>query len=227
MATNRTTTPRTTVTTTIVGVLAVIFFLGACGGKDESAPAVNVQSADGVQIVDADEAEDLLKEGEERVTTSTTSPSETEETSTTLAVSEAGRSFQTRLGTALTVFNTCLGEAGYTFVGIPGQTEDPIAAEPEYLTALIECNNQSGIANVLQEQGVRQQDLTADEKKEANESGRTVFGCLIDRGWDLGELEPNDNGILSPSRFPAVPPSRQDEFQRDLDACGWNDLELG
>ncbi len=218
MANIHTTTPRTTITTTIVGVLALVLFLGACGGKDESAPSVNVQSADEVQIVDSDEASDLLEEGQDRATSST---------STTLAVSEAGRSFQTRLGTALTVFNTCLGEVGYTFVGIPGQTEDPIAAEPEYLTALIECNNESGIASVLQEQGVRQQDLTASEKKEANESGRTVFGCLIDRGWDLGELEPNDNGILSPSRFPAVPPSRQDEFQRDLDACGWNDLELG
>ncbi len=209
------------------GVLAVILLLGACGGKDEAAPSVNVQSADEVQIVDPDEAEDLLKEGADKATPPTSDPSNTAETSTTLAVNEAGRSFQTRLGTALTVFNTCLGDVGYSFVGIPGQTEDPIAAEPEYLTALIECNNQSGIANVLQEQGVRQQDLTADEKKEANESGRAVFGCLIDRGWDLGELEPNDNGILSPSRFPAVPPSRQDEFQRDLDDCGWNDLELG
>lgn len=216
--TTRPTTRASATTTALLGTLALALTLGACGDKDASAPSVNVQSADGVQIVEADEAEDLLEEGQERATSST---------STTLAVSEASRSFQTRLGTALTVFNTCLGDVGYAFVGIPGQTDDPIAAEPEYLTALIECNNESGIANVLQEQGVRQQDLTADEKKEANESGRAVFGCLIDRGWDLGDLEPNDNGILSPSRFPAVPPSRQDEFQRDLDDCGWNDLELG
>lgn len=205
-------------------LVALVLLLAACGSNSDSAPDVNVQSADQVQIVDADEAEDLLKQGEERATTSTTDPADTQ---TTLDVSEAGRSFQTRLGTALTVFSRCLGESGYTYVGLPGQSEDPVAAEPEYLNALIACNNESGIANVLQEQGARQQDLTADQKKSINESGRLVFDCLADRGWDLGELEPNENGILSASRFPDLPQSRLDEFRRDLDECGWNDLDLG
>ena len=125
------------------------------------------------------------------------------------------------------MFNSCLGEAGFTFVGLPGQSEDPVAQEPAYLGALIACNNESGIGNILAEQNTRQQDLTAEQKVAINESGRMVFSCLIERGWDLGELQPNQNGILTASRFPDIPPSRQTEFQRDLDECGWNDLDLG
>ena len=184
-----------------------------------------VMRADDVQVVSADEAADLLAEGEERAGQATRN--EAEVTETTLSVTEANRSFQVRLGTALTIFNSCLGEAGYDFVGLPGQSDDPVAAEPEYLAALIACNNESGIGAVLAEQNSRQQDLTADQKVAANEAGREVFECLIERGWDLGELKPNQNGILGPSRFPDIAPSRQTEFQRDLDECGWNDLELG
>lgn len=181
--------------------------------------------ADEVQIVSADEAETLLAEGEARAGAATRN--EAEITETTLSVTEANRSFQVRLGTALTIFNSCLGEAGYSFVGLPGQSDDPTAAEPEYLAALIACNNESGIGAVLAEQNDRQQNLTAEQKVAINESGRLVFECLVERGWDLGELEPNQNGILGASRFPDVPPSRQTEFQRDLDECGWNDLDLG
>ncbi len=206
-------------------LLLLTLALAACSGGDGSDAGASVRGADDVQIVGADEASDLLEEGQDRLKAE--AADDAESTTTSLAVTESGRSFQTRLGTALTVFNTCMQEEGYTFVGIPGQTDDPVAAEPEYLNALIACNNESGIGAVMQEQGQRQQNLTADQKKSVNESGRQVFGCLIDRGWDLGDLEANANGILSPTRFPAVPSSRQDEFNRDLDECGWNDLELG
>lgn len=184
-----------------------------------------MRGADDVQIVTAEEAERLLAEGEGKAGAATRNAISA--TETTLSVTEANRSFQVKLGTALTVFNSCLADAGYTFVGIPGQTDDPIAAEPGYLGALISCNNESGIGNILAEQNTRQQNLTAEQKTSINESGRQVFECLIDRGWDMGELQPNQNGILSASRFPDIPPSRQTEFQRDLDECGWNDLDLG
>lgn len=189
------------------------------------APSLRIMRADDVQIVAPDEAERLLAEGEERAGDATRI--EAGPTETTLSVTEANRSFQVRLGTALTVFNSCLADEGYTFVGLPGQSDDPVAAETGYLGALISCNNESGIGNLLAEQNSRQQDLTAEQKVAINEAGREVFGCLIERGWDLGELQPNQNGILTASRFPAIPPSRQTEFQRDLDECGWNDLDLG
>jgi hypothetical protein len=211
-----------------------------CGGSVEAAPNTVVRTADQVQVVSPAEAEQLLADGQARVGDAVrtdrsgrsgpdgeNTDGQADGTGGDLAVTEANRSFQVRLGTALTVFNTCLGEVGYSFVGLPGQTDDPVAAEPGYIGALISCNNESGIGAILAEQNARQQDLTADQKVAINESGRTVFECLIDRGWDLGELQPNENGILTVSRFPDVPPSRQTEFQRDLDECGWNDLDLG
>ncbi len=205
-------------------VLAMV--TGACTtGETAVETRTVVMRADEVQIVSAEEAEELLAAGEDRAGQATRNESEI--TETTLSVTEANRSFQVRLGTALTVFNTCLADAGYTFVGLPGQSTDPVAAEPEYLAALISCNNESGIGSILAEQDSRQKSLTADQKVAINESGRQVFDCLIERGWDLGELQPNQNGILTASRFPDIPPSRQTEFQRDLDECGWNDLELG
>lgn len=196
-----------------------------CAGSADAEPNIVIRSADDVQIVSAEEAQELLAAGAGRAGDATRT--EFSSTETTLPVTEANRSFQVRLGTALSLFNSCLGEAGYTFVGLPGQSDDPVAAEPQYLGALISCNNETGIGNILAEQSTRQQDLTADQKTAINEAGREVFNCLIDRGWDLGELQPNQNGILTAARFPDVPPSRQTEFQRDLDECGWNDLDLG
>ncbi len=205
--------------------LAALVGLSACGSSAGAETETVIRRADDIQVVDPDEAEALLADGAARA--GAADRNEVEPTATTLSVTEANRSFQVRLGTALTVFNTCLGDAGFTFVGIPGQTDDPAAADPGYLPALISCNNESGIGNILSEQQARQASLSADQKAAINESGRQVFECLIDRGWELGELVANQNGILTASRFPDVPPSRQDEFQRDLDECGWNDLDLG
>lgn len=206
-------------------LLILMVVAAGCASSAEAEPSTVIRTADDVQIVSAEEAEELLAEGAGRAGDATRT--EFSSTETTLSVTEANRSFQVRLGTALSLFNGCLGEAGYTFVGLPGQSDDPVASEPQYLGALISCNNETGIGNILAEQSSRQQDLTAAQKTAINEAGREVFNCLIDRGWDLGELEPNQNGILTASQFPAVPPSRQTEFQRDLDECGWNDLNLG
>ena len=210
--------------TALVTATVAACLLAACSVGESAEQAVVVRGADDVQVVSPDEAEELLAAGAERAGAATRSDAATE---TTLSVTESNRSFQVRLGTALTVFNRCLGEAGFDFVGIPGQTDDPRAAEDGYLGALISCNNESGIGNILAEQNARQATLTADQKTAINEAGRMVFECLGDRGWELGDLEPNQNGILTASRFPDVPPERQDEFQRDLDECGWNDLDLG
>ncbi len=205
-------------------VLAVsALAVGCAGGEDDGAETI-VRTADQVQIVSPEEAARLLEEGESRAGDANRVDAAT---ATTLGVTEANRSFQVELGTALTIFNSCLGDAGFTFVGIPGQTDDPRATEDGYLGALISCNNESGIGNLLAEQNSRQSELTAEQKTSINTSGRAVFECLIDRGWDLGELVPNQNGILTASRFPDVSAERQDEFQRDLDECGWNDLDLG
>lgn len=207
----------------VVAVAALLAVLSGCGSTAPEAVVV-VQGVDEVQVVSADEASRLLDESQARAADEDDS---IRTLATTLPVVESSRSFQTRLGSALATFNGCLAERGLRFVGIPGQTDDPLAAEPDYLPALIACNNESGIAAVLDEQNSRQSALTADDKKRLNTDSKQVFECLVDRGWAFGPLEPNNNGVLSPSAFPDDINSRRDEFSRDLDACGWNDLDLG
>ena len=204
--------------------LAVLAALAIGCSQPEDEANVVVRGADEIKVVDADEAERLLDDGAARAAGNEQSV-RTE--ATAVPVVESGRDFQTRLGTALASFNGCLQERGFQFVGLPGQSDDPVASDPDYLPALIACNNESGIASVLQEQGDRQAELSADEKKRLNEDSQVVFECLLDRGWEFGELEPNQNGVLSPSSFPDDINTRRDEFNRDLDSCGWNDLDLG
>lgn len=206
-----------------MAIAAAIALSASCGGDSPQATVV-VRGADDVQVVDADEAARLLDEGNAQAAAAEQAV-RTE--ATAVPVVESSRSFQTRLGTALATFNGCLQERGFQFVGLPGQTDDPIADDPDYLPSLIACNNESGIASVLQEQSARQAALSAADKERLNTDAKAVFECLLDRGWDFGPLEPNENGILGPSSFPDDVSARQDEFGRDLDACGWNDLDLG
>ncbi len=198
----------------IVG--AAVVALAACASGDDRA-TIEIRRADDVQVVPADEAARLLADGSAGA----------EGSAATVPVVESSRSFQTRLGRALVDFNGCLQDRGFTFVGLPGESDDPTAADPGYVPALIACNNESGIAAVLQEQNSRQGDLTADDIERLNTDAQEVFECLLDRGWAFGELEPNENGVLTPSSFPSDIGTRGDELNRDLDACGWNDLDLG
>ncbi len=144
----------------------------------------------------------------------------------TLAVTEASRSFQTRLSTALTTFTICLDERGLSFIGLPGSGE-PGADDPGYLSALVLCNAESNIAAVIQEQDARNGDLSPAERQQLNRAALDLADCMADHGWDFGELEPNRNGILMPRSFPSDIGTRRDEFDRDLDRCGWYDLTLG
>ena len=203
--------------------LAILLASTACSNGAEQTSIV-VRGADDIQVVDADEAARMLEDGATRAADG----GDVERTAATaVPVVESSRSFQTRLGTALATFNGCLQERGFRFVGIPGQTDDPIAADPDYLPSLIACNNESGIAAVLQEQNSRQAALSTEDKERLNTDAKVVFECLLDRGWDFGPLEPNENGVLGPSAFPDDVNARPDEFRRDLDGCGWNDLDLG
>ncbi|MGF1598733.1 MAG: hypothetical protein ACFCVK_17695 [Acidimicrobiales bacterium] len=212
----------------VVAIVAAAVGVVACGAATDDGleagdhPTVVTRRADDVQVVPPDEAARLLDEGRDRV--AAVAPAGPE---ATVAADESSRSFQTRLGTALVVFNGCLDERGFRFVGLPGETDDPAAADPNYFPALVACNNESGIAAVLQEQSERQTDLGVDDKVALNEDAKALHECMTDRGWDLGPLEANENGVLSITRFPDDLADRPDEFTRDLDACGWNDLDLG
>ena len=201
--------------------LALAWAATACGDADTEV-TVTVRDVDGVQVMSADEAEALLDGSAGAVGAAQRTRAEADP----LEVTESGRSFQTRLSTALTTFGTCLDENGFSFIGLPGQG-NPDADEAKYISALIACNAVSGISGVLQEQNDRQQDLTAAQKQSLNENARDLIECMLDRGWEFGDLVPNQSGILTPSSFPPDLQTRGDEFDRDLDACGWFELDLG
>jgi len=199
---------------------ALLTVLAACGETTVEI-TTTVRGVDEVQVMSADQAAALL-DGGGTVGAATRTRTEAEQ----LEVTESGRSFQTRLSTALTTFGNCLDERGFRFIGLPGQG-NPDADDPQYIAALIACNAESNISGVLQEQNDRQQSLTAAQKQSLNENARDLVECLRDRGWEFGELQPNQNGILTPSSFPPDTQTRQEEFSRDLDECGWFDLDLG
>jgi hypothetical protein len=195
--------------------------VAACG-ETTAEVTVTVRGIDDVQVMSAADAQRLLDGGPGVAGEIQRNKAEAD----ALEVTESGRSFQTRLSTALSTFGDCLSERGFSFIGLPGQG-DPEADEADYISALIACNAVSGISSVLQEQNARQQELTAAQKTALNENARDLVICMLDRGWQFGEMVPNQNGILSPTSFPPDVQERNDEFSRDLEACGWFDLDLG
>lgn len=205
----------------IAPLLGLLLALTACADPEREI-TVTVRGVDEVQVMSADEAAALLDGGPGAAGPAVRNAAVADE----LEVTESGRSFQTRLSTALTTFGSCLDDRGYSFIGLPGQG-NPDADDQGYITALIACNAQSGISTVFQEQNDRQSDLTAAQKTALNENARDLIECMKDRGWAFGDLEPNQNGVLTPSSFPNDIQTRPEEWERDLDDCGWYDLDLG
>lgn len=209
----------------LVGGLVLLFLAAGCSSSDPDSIVIT-RRADEVQVVPADVARDLLAGGADRAGAATRVESEAA-TGTTLPISQAEQGFQARLSTALGVFNTCLQEEGYEFVGLPGRTDDPAAQDPGYLPALQTCNSRAGLLALLQEQQQRQASLSPEQIESLNEQLRTAWDCVRDRGWAFGDLAPNQNGVLQPSEQPENLLNRIDELSPDLEACGFNDIELG
>ena len=100
-------------------------------------------------------------------------------------------------------FNSCLSSEGYSFIGLPNQEagpEDPVN-NPDYLRALVLCNSRTDIASTFQEFQQSRNELTPEEIKEQNEQTIALGQCLQSKGWDIGDLSPDENGLLNPSQF--------------------------
>ena len=104
---------------------------------------------------------------------------------------------------ALSVFQNCLDDEGFEFIGAPGQpgpdgeTADPSSFTPDYLQALQKCATESNILESFQAFGEAQANLTT-EQIEALNFGLPTFGeCLERLGWTVGELIPDERGALS------------------------------
>jgi hypothetical protein len=101
---------------------------------------------------------------------------------------------------ALDDFNACLATEGYSWIGFPNAdlgANDP-ANQPGYLEALQLCNSRTGISSAFQDFQTSRTDLAPDVVRQENEDFIDLADCLRTKGWDIGELRPDENGLLSP-----------------------------
>ena len=132
--------------------------------------------------------------------TSTTSTSTVAPVKETIPLAEEDINPGLKLMGALDDFNACLAAEGYQWIGFPNAdlgANDPVN-QPGYLEALQFCNSRTGIANAYQDFQTSRSDMAPDEIRQANEDFIELADCLRTRGWEIGELRPDENGLLSP-----------------------------
>ena len=136
-------------------------------------------------------------------TTTTTTTTTTQPTKETIPIAEEEENAGVKLMDTLDDFKSCLSSEGYSFIGLPNQEagpEDP-ANNPDYLRALVLCNSRTNIASTFQEFQESRNELTPEEIREQNEQTIALGECLKGKGWNVGDLAPDENGLLNPSQF--------------------------
>ena len=114
-----------------------------------------------------------------------------------IEVAEAEEDELDGLLNAVTVFNACLDDEGFEFIGAPGQ--DGAGAdefEQPYLQALGACAAESNIVASLQAFGEAQANLTPEEIAENNFGLPFFKECMEGLGWTVAELVPDERGAL-------------------------------
>jgi hypothetical protein len=136
-------------------------------------------------------------------TTTTTSTTTTQPAKTTIPIAEEEENAGVKLMDTLDDFNSCLSSEGFSFIGLPNQDagpEDP-ANNPDYLNSLVLCNSRTNIATTFQEFQESRNELTPEDIKEQNEQTIALGECLNGKGWSIGNLTPDENGLLNPAQF--------------------------
>ena len=136
-------------------------------------------------------------------TSTTTTSTTTQPPKETIPIEEDEVNPGIKLMDSLDGFNSCLSSEGWSFIGIPNQEagpEEPVN-NPEYIQALILCNSRTGIGEAFQEFQSSRSEMGPDEIREQNEQTIRVGDCLSGKGWSVGELTPDENGLLNPTEF--------------------------
>ena len=186
---------------------------GNLGSLEEEAPTTTTV----VQISDANTTTTTS-------TTTTTTTTTTQPPKVTIPIAEEEQDAGVKLMDTLDDFNSCLSSEGYEFIGLPNQQagpEDP-ANNPQYLQALVLCNSRTNIASTFQEFQESRNEMTPDEIKEQNEQTIALGECLNRKGWNVGNLSPDENGLLNPSQFESPDGSINTD---DIRSCA-SDLSL-
>lgn len=230
---------RTSANTKTVPAIAVALALivAACSGGDGESDSTQATIQGETIVVDQEELEaaraqldddaeqpDLASAAE----TDVPEPAEDEEPASSddadgIEVAEAEEDELDGLLNAVTVFNACLGDEGFEFIGAPGQDgASPEDFDQGYIAALGRCATQSNILDAFQSFGAAQANLTPEEI-EQNNFGLPVFKeCMEGLGWDVEELVPDSRGALGFGQFGTglTPPDGSDALDfDDINTC--------
>jgi len=217
----------------LAAVIVATMTLAACGGSGDDGTTQQAQINDQI-VIDPDlvaEARESIDNADqvEQASTGDTDraiddePASDEPTSTTepeIEVAEAEEDELDGVLNSLTMFNNCLADDGYEFIGAPG-IGDATADEFEepYLASLGKCATSSDILNSFDAYSSAQENRTPEEVAQTN-YGLPIFrDCMIALGWDVGELVPDEKGALG---FGGVlnPPDDADGFAtEDVSDC--------
>lgn len=175
-----------------------------------TAEATAPETTLGAPTGDADEdagTDEVVTQEAPTETASTDEPPTTTSTTTTVApvkdtipLAEEDINPGLKLMGALDDFNACLATEGYSWIGFPNAdlgANDPVN-QPGYLEALQLCNSRTGISNAYQDFQTSRTDLAPEMVRQENEDFIDLADCLRTKGWDIGELRPDENGLLSP-----------------------------
>ena len=177
-----------------------------------SETTVGTAAGDGADEIRADEGgadeSETQEAADEPASTDETATTTTSSTTTTsvapvkdtIPLAEEDVNPGLKLMGALEDFNACLATEGYSWIGFPNADQganDPVN-QPGYLEALQLCNSRTGISNAYQDFQTSRTDLAPDEMRQENEDFIDLADCLRTKGWDIGELRPDENGLLSP-----------------------------
>ena len=172
-------------------------------------PSIAVTASDAAGTPNSTSTTSTSTTSTSTTTTSTTTTSTTTTSTTTqppketIPIEEEEVNPGIKLMDSLDGFNSCLSSEGWSFIGIPNQEagpEDP-SNNPEYIQALILCNSRTGVGEAFQEFQASRSEMDPDEIREQNEQTIRLGDCLRGKGWSVGELTPNEDGLLNPTEF--------------------------
>ena len=177
-----------------------------------SETTVGTAAGDGADEIRADEGgadeSETQEAADEPASTDETATTTTSSTTTTsvapvkdtIPLAEEDINPGLKLMGALEDFNSCLAAESYSWIGFPNAdlgANDPVN-QPGYLEALQLCNSRTSISNAYQDFQTSRTDLAPDVVRQENEDFIDLADCLRAKGWDIGELRPDENGLLSP-----------------------------
>ncbi len=188
----------------VAGALA----LAGCGDDETGATAI-IRTADGVQVISAEEAGELIDnaaQGASAPADDEASDGEMtgdeafdEQTADTVAVAD-DRSPDERMFDAFNEFRACLTERGTEFIGAPDPSGEGPTNDPAYVESLSVCAQQSDIVAALEASRDASEDMTPEQVQERNEGVLVFVDCLEGRGWDV-ETTTGGNGLIQPTNM--------------------------